>query len=48
MYWYDILEGTRVWRYNYRDGEGVSVPENIDIYSFIEHDWVGFLRPKDE
>ena len=29
MYSYGILEGTRAWRYNYHDGEGVSAPENF-------------------
>ena len=48
MYWYGILEGTRVWRYNYRDGEGDTAPENFGIYSFIEHDWFDFLRPNGE
>ena len=38
MYWYGILEGTREWRYNYRDGEDDTAPENFGIYSFIEHD----------
>ena len=48
MYWYGILEGTRAWRYNYRDGEGDTAPENFGIYSFIERDLFDFLRPKDE
>ena len=38
MYWYGILEGTIEWRYNYRDGEDDTAPENFGIYSFIEHD----------
>ena len=38
LYWHGILKGTRAWRYNYRDGEGDTVPENFGIYSFIEHD----------
>ena len=38
MYWHGILEGTRAWRYNYRDGEGDTAPENFGIYYFIEHD----------
>ena len=38
MYRYGILEGTRAWRYNCRDGKGDTAPENFGIYSFIEHD----------
>ena len=48
MHWYGILEGTRVRRYNYRDGKGDTAPENFSIYSFIEHDHSIFLRPKYE
>ena len=33
-----ILEGTRAWRYNYRDGEGDTAPEHFGIYSFKGHD----------
>ena len=43
MYWYGILEGTRAWRYNYRDGEGDTAPESFGIYSFIEHDRFDFF-----
>ena len=38
MYLHGILEGTGAWRYNYRDGEGDTAPENFGIYSLIEHD----------
>ena len=31
VYWHGILEGTRAWRYNYRDGKGDTVPENFGI-----------------
>ena len=48
MYWYGILEGTRAWGYNYRDGEGDTAPDNIGIYSFKEHGRFDFLNPKDE
>ena len=40
---YGIFEGTRALRYNQRDGEGDTVPENFGIYSFIEHDRFDFL-----
>ena len=30
MYWHGILEGTRAWRYNYRECEGATAPENFD------------------
>ena len=43
MYWYGILEGTRAWCYNYRDGEGDTAPENFGIYSFIEQDQSTFF-----
>ena len=29
VYWHGILQGTRAWRYNYRDGAGATAPENF-------------------
>ena len=37
MYWYSILQGTRAWRYNYRDGW------KLWHHSFIEHDRFDFF-----
>ena len=31
MYLQGILEGTRAWRYNYRDDEDDTTPENFGI-----------------
>ena len=47
MYWYGILEGTRAWCYNYRDGEGDTAPENFGIYSFIEQDQSTFFTSEE-
>ena len=48
MYWHRILEGTRAWRNNYRDGEGDTAHKNFGIIPLKNMIGSIFLRPKHE